>query len=161
MSALPAYDYAYARPARERGAERRRDVRPDISVVPGGAPARSADSGVSALAFAARIAVVALVVLTALSFVRITLSAQAVTTAIESRQVSAQIGEARAAGNELEVSMSILSSPTRIKTEAAALGMAAPSDIVRFDISGDIVVTDERGALSLSKSVAARAAELG
>lgn len=159
MSAMPAYDYNAER-AYEHDYRRRRDAQPDISVVPGGAR-RASQAQSSSLVTIAKIVAVALVVIALLGVARVTLSAQTVTVALETRQLSSQIETARSEGSVLEVNMSTLSNPTRIKTEATALGMAAPSSTTKFDLSGDVVVTDASGNLSLSGSMAACAALAG
>lgn len=149
MSALPAYDYA------ERAYEQRRahEEQPRISVVRGqGASGHALNPAVSA---AAKIAVVAFVLFAVIGFARVAISAATVTTSIESQQLAGQISDARTEGSDLEVTQSMLSNPTRIKAEAAALGMGAAADVENIDLSGDVVVTDEAGNLSLSGSVAA------
>ena len=90
-----------------------------------------------------------------IGFARVAISAATVTTSIESQQLAGQINDARTEGSDLEVTQSMLSNPTRIKAEAAALGIGAAADVENIDLSGDVVVTDEAGNLSLSGSVAA------
>ena len=75
--------------------------------------------------------------------------------ALETRSLQTSIETARAEGNELEVSQSVLANPSRIKAQATALGMAAPAPVQRADHAvSDIVATDGAGSLSLSESVA-------
>ena len=152
MSAQVAYDY-YAQPAYER----ERVARPDSTVVPGrrrqAAPQPSAHPAV----LIAKVVLAALVVFALLGVVRITLSSAAAMTSIESNELSNQIEAARTEGNQLEVAQSTLSNPARIKSQAEAMGMAAPTETVVLDLSGDVVVTDDAGSLSLSGSVAAAA----
>lgn len=105
----------------------------------------------------AKVVLAALVVFALLGVVRITLSSAAAMTSIESNELSNQIEAARTEGNQLEVAQSTLSNPARIKSQAEAMGMAAPTETVVLDLSGDVVVTDDAGSLSLSGSVAAAA----
>ena len=97
----------------------------------------------------------AFVLFAVIGFARVAISAATVTTSIESQQLAGQISDARTEGSDLEVTQSMLSNPTRIKAEAAALDMGAAADVENIDLSGDVVVTDEAGNLSLSGSVAA------
>ena len=153
MSALPAYDYA------DRAYEQRRahEESPRISVVRGRG-ARTAEQTLHPLVpTVAKFAVVAFVVFALVGFARVAISAATVSTSMESQQLTGQISEARTEGNDLEVTQSMLSNPTRIKAEATALGMGAAADVEKIDLSGDVVVTDEAGNLSLSGSVAAAA----
>ena len=162
MSAAPAYShyaqpdrsgfdrYAYAQPERVR--RDRRDPRTDVSVVPGSkTQTRTLPSSVI---FLAKTVAVVFVVFALLGCVRIALSSATVTTAIETRELSSQIESARSEGNKLEVAQSSLSNPTRIKDAAGVLGMYAPAYVANIDISGDVVVVDAAGNLSLSGSAA-------
>lgn len=158
----PRYD-DYAEPARPDRAYRRdrlddvesRHVRrPEIGVIPGeGRQVRSEPLPASATSLAKVIAVV-LAVVAVLGCVRISLSSATVMTALETRELSSQIETARSEGNALEVVQSSLSNPTRVKDAATLLGMSAPAYVANIDLSGDVVVTDERGNLSLSGSAA-------
>ncbi len=155
MSALPAYDYSDRAYDYDRAYERERS--PRISVVPGRGAAAPAQSLNPHVVTAAKIAAVVFLLLALVGFARVAISAATVSTSLESRELSAQIETARTEGSNLEVTQSTLSNPTRIKSEAGALGMAAASEVVKFDLSGDVVVIDEAGNLSLSGSVAAAA----
>lgn len=159
MSAAPAYSHyvqpdrmgydrhAYAQPERVR-----RDVRTDVSVVPGSkTQTRTLPSSVI---FLAKTVAVVFVVFALLGCARIALSSATVTTAIETRELNSQIESARSEGNKLEVAQSSLSNPTRIKDAAGVLGMYAPAYVANIDISGDVVVVDAAGNLSLSGSAA-------
>lgn len=162
MSAAPAYSHyvqpdrmgydrhAYAQPERVR--RDRRDVRTDVSVVPGSkTQTRTLPSSVI---FLAKTVAVVFVVFALLGCARIALSSATVTTAIETRELNSQIESARSEGNKLEVAQSSLSNPTRIKDAAGVLGMYAPAYVANIDISGDVVVVDAAGNLSLSGSAA-------
>lgn len=162
MSAAPAYSryaqpdrygydaYSYAQPDRTR--RDRRDVRTDVHVVPG----RKAETRTlsSSVIFLAKTVAVVFVVLALLGCARIALSSATVTAALETRELNSQIDTARSEGSKLEVSQSALSNPTRIKDAAGALGMYAPAHVANIDISGDVVVVDAAGSLSLSGSAA-------
>ena len=133
MSAVPAYTRAAER-VPERYPER-----PRISVVPGGKP------HVETLSPAL------------VAFARIALTPAAVNVEIESKSYDSLIDTARSEGSSLEVAQSSLSNPSRIKSEATALGMAAPESTSRIVLPEDIVATDGSGNLSLSQSLAAAA----
>ncbi len=77
--------------------------------------------------------------------------------ALEYRDIPGAIEEARTEGSTLEVEKSTLSNPGRIKAEAGNIGMKAPETTAFIDLSGDIVMCDEAGNLSLSASMAAAA----
>lgn len=134
------YDYGYDR---------------DLEVRAGGA--RNVESkalpGVAVMAIKAMAAFVVVFALVGVG--RISLSSISVAAAIEANQLSQDIYAAREAGNSLEVEQSMLSNPTRIKTEATKLGMNEPSQTHFIVLPEDVVVTDAEGNLSLSGSIAA------
>lgn len=145
--------YAYPEPAyREHGVEPQRKPRREINVVPGSSAGEKPLAPVWYVVTAAAAAV--LIFLALLGFARISLESATVTTALETRELSSQIATARSDGNVLEVQQSSLSNPTRIKDAATLLGMSAPAYVTNIDLSGDIVVVDAAGALSLSGSAA-------
>ena len=148
MSAVPAYTRAAER-VPERYPER-----PRISVVPGGKP--HVETLSPAIVALARVVAAALVVLALVAFARIALTA-AVNVEIESKSYDSLIDTARSEGSSLEVAQSSLSNPSRIKSEATALGMAAPESTSKIVLPEDIVATDGSGNLSLSQSLAAAA----
>ena len=155
MSAAPAYDLSYFQPAPVAPTRPQpvapRHPHPDVRFTanPDAAP------GTAPVVLVARIAAAVLVLLAALSLGRLALTSATVATAIENQGIETQIDTARTEGSTLEISQSKLSAPNRIKSEAKALGMAAPSSAMMIDLSGDVVVTDQQGNLSLSGSVAA------
>lgn len=164
MSAAPAYA-SYAQQAPSRYAEPafgdygRPNRAPDISVVPGrAAQTRSASDRA---VFFAKVIAFAMVAIALVCCARVALSSAAVSTALEAREISSQIDEARSSGDKLEVALSSLSNPSYVKQEAAALGMAAPDAdaVLKIDLSDDVVVTDGAGALVLSGSAAVLAQE--
>lgn len=133
----------------------RREPKRRVDVIPGGAKGRAVEES-PAHAFAMRVAkitVAVAVVFAGIGVGRVTLSAATVAEALDAREVKNQLEDARSSINQLEVMQSSLSNPTRIKTEAAALGMASATDSVVLDLSGDVVATDEAGNLSLSGSL--------
>lgn len=64
-----------------------------------------------------------------------------------------QISEAREEAHALEVKLGALSNPTRVKGEAENLGMTSASDVVKINLSKDVVVVDDNGSLSLAGSL--------
>lgn len=151
MSASPAYSY-YP----ERSYE---PASPSIHVVPGRRQAVEPSLNPSFLFLLKTIAVV-LVFIAAFAFVRITLSSLSVTAAIESRELNNLIETARAEGAQLEVRQSALASPERIRIQAASMSLINPEATMVIDLSGDIVVTDGEGNLSLSDSLKAAASAM-
>lgn len=143
--AAPAYSY---RPERARTAPR-----PDVRVVPGTRPRTASQTLPQAVIFLAKTIAVVLVVLTMLGFVRIALSSAAVSTSLAAQEVASDISAARSAGSALEVQQSTLANPTRVKTAAAALGMAAPAATETIVLDEDVVATDGEGNLSFAESV--------
>ena len=164
MSAAPAYaSYAQQAPSRYADPAFREfdhfGQSPDINVVPGrGAQTRTASD--TAVFFAKVIAVIMVIIALVCCF-RVFLSSAAVSTALEAREISSQIDDARSSGSKLEVALSSLSNPSYVKQEAAALGMFAPDPdaVLKIDLSDDVVVTDSSGALLLSGSAAVLAQE--
>ncbi|MEC4184615.1 cell division protein FtsL [Adlercreutzia sp. R21] len=134
---------------------------PSIAVVPGAGRRAQAQEGLSAAALTlAKVCAVACIALALIAVARVAITSAAATCALETREISQSIEEARAQGNELEVAQSVLSNPTRIKTQAQAMGMMAPTPAYseQLVLPRDIVATDEAGNLSLSESTAALAA---
>lgn len=147
MSAQPAYRaYPERVPAR--------DPRTRVRVVPGRAPRREPAKSTSPVRTVTLAIVVAVVAVTLVAFLRVTLAAATVTTAMQSQDLESQISDARSTGSSLEVSQSLLSSPTRVRQEAERLGMATPSSVETMTLPQDVVQTNDDGSLSLSKSVA-------
>lgn len=152
MPASPAFDYSYFQPASApMPTQAMRPAQPDVRFMAN----PDARPGTSPLVVGARIVAVVLVLMTVLCMARLALTSATVATAIENQQINNNIDTARTEGSSLEISQSKLSAPTRIKEAAADMGMAAPSRTMMIDLSGDVVVTDQAGNLSLSGSVAA------
>lgn len=150
MSAAPAYSY-YPERIPERAPRER------ISVVPGRGPRTQTPTLPSSVVFLAKAVAVVLVVVSLVAFVRIGLGAATVTTSMQSEELASKIDNARSDGAALEVSQSALSNPTRVKKEAASLGMASPESVGTIVLDKDVVVTDDNGNLSLSKSLSVAA----
>ena len=155
MSAVPAYDLY---DSNARAYERERFAESDISVVPGGGREPRAEGLSTSVVTLAKVAAVVLVVLALLGTARVALSSAAVAVALEAQQYESQIDEARVEGSKLEVTQSALSNPTHVKEQAAALGMAVPSEVTSIDLADDVVKTDAEGNLSLSESARVAAA---
>lgn len=100
---------------------------PSISVVPGaGRRAQSEGISTAALSLAKACAVICIVI-ALIAMARVAITSAAASCALETRSLQTSIETARAEGNELEVSQSVLANPSRIKAQATALGMAAPA----------------------------------
>lgn len=154
MSAVPAYTH-YP----ERSLEQ--DTRARISVVPGRGTRAQTPSLSSYTISLVKVVAVALVAVTLIAFVRIGLSAAATSASIQANELSMQIDEARSLGASLEVSQSVLSNPTEVKERAKALGMSNPETTTTINLDADVVVTDNKGALSLSESVSVASGSKG
>ncbi len=150
MSAAPAYS-RYPKRAPEQAPRAR------ISVVPGSGKRTQTSTLPSNVVFLAKAIAMVLLFVAVVAFARIGLMAAAISTSIESSQLSAQIEEVRSSSAALEVSQSVLSNPTRVREEAAELGMVEATDVSFIAMPQDVVVTDESGTLSLSQSVATAA----
>lgn len=133
---------------------------PDIAVVPGAGRAAEPVGLPQHLLTLAKLCAVAAILVAVVAVVRVGLTAAAAATALETKQIEANIDEARAQGSELEVDQSVLSNPARIRAQAQSLGMAAPTDEFSDQIilPDDVVATDAEGNLSLSESAKALAA---
>lgn len=108
---------------------------------------------------AAKLTVLAALVFAGLGFARITLDAATINEALAAKHYESQLDVARSAISDLQAEQSSLSNPTRIKSKATLLGMGSPRTISVIDISGDVVVVDDEGNLSLSKSLEALSAK--
>lgn len=129
---------------------------PSISVVPGaGRRAQDAGLSVAALSLAKACAVICIVI-ALVAMARVAITSATASCALETRSLQSSIETARAEGNDLEVSQSVLSNPSRIKAQATALGMAAPAPEFseQITLAPDVVATDGAGSLSLSESTA-------
>lgn len=154
MSAVPAYTH-YP----ERSFEQ--DTRTRISVVPGRGIRTQNPVLPSRTVFFVKVAVAALVAITLVAFVRIGLSTAATSASIQASELSMQIDEARSLGASLEVSQSVLSNPSEVKERAKKLGMSNPESTTTINLDADVVTTDSKGALSLSKSVSVASGSKG
>ncbi len=155
MSKLPAYNHGSAARKLDRGPLSA--PRPGIQVQPGGRQQeRAASTG--AVLFA-KVLIAFIVAFALIGCVRITLSSATVATAMEASQIDDQIDAAREEGSRLEVAQSSLANPTRVKRDAMANGMRSPQAASFIDITGDVVVKDDDGHLSLSGTIGAAAAQ--
>lgn len=151
MSAKPSYNYG--------SSARKLRNSPEIlaphpfEVVPGRRDRAQVATASDAVMLFAKLLIAGIVIFALIGVVRISLSSATVALAIEAKTIDSQIEDARDSGSALEVEQSSLSNPTRIKDEAQAIGMSVPNQITYMDLSGDIVVMDKQGNLSLSKSV--------
>lgn len=171
MGAAPAYDAyperavpqsprrapLYAPSPSRRGRSYR--TRADIRVTPGaGRSARSLaqeQQQRSHLLFVAKTVAVVLAIVAFMGVARVALITATVTTSMQSQALASQIDDAQSDNVALEASQSVLSSSSRIKSEAQSLGLAAPSETQSLTLSDDVVVTGDDGSISLSKSLAA------
>ena len=143
--------HAYAYPRRERVVEV--PERPRVRVVTGGSRRPSVET-VPALFFAAaHITAAVLVAITLVGFARIALNTATVTMSLSTQEVNSELATARTEAASLEVQQSTLSNPTRIRTEAAELGMATASTTETISLSPDVVVIGEDGELGLASSI--------
>ena len=134
---------------------------PSISVVPGAGRRAQTQTGLAPAALTlAKVCAVVCIVLALIAVARVAITSAAASCALETREISHNIEDARSEGSELEVAQSVLSNPTRIKTQAQAMGMMPPTPEYSEQITlpEDIVATDEAGNLSLSASTDALAA---
>lgn len=129
---------------------------PSISVVPGAGRSTQAEGISTAALSLAKACAVVCIVIALVAIARVAISSAAASCALETRSIQSSIEAARAEGNDLEVSQSVLSNPSRIKAQAAALGMAAPTAEFseQITLAPDVVATDGAGSLSLSESMA-------
>lgn len=129
-----------------------------VDVVVGGNTAKAYSPAHATALRAAKAVLVIIVAFAGIGFGRISLASATVTEALEARDVRNNLEEVRSSINDMQVEQSTLSNPARIKSEAEALGMSSPSVTHVLDLTGDLVMTEENGALSLTGSIAATAA---
>lgn len=134
---------------------------PSISVVPGAGRRTQAEEGLSAAALSvAKLCAVVCIALALIAVGRVAITSATAACALETRALQQDIESARDQGSDLEVAQSVLSKPSRIRAQAASLGMAEPTAEYSDQITlpDDVVSVDDAGRLSLSESVAAAAA---
>ncbi len=112
-----------------------------------------AEPSASAVIFG--IVAVLLVCFLAVGVINVSLSSATQASALEAQTTQEEIDQARESGKSLEVALGSLSNPTRIKEKASDMGLAASSETIRIDLSGDKVVLDESGNISLSGTLSA------
>ena len=147
MSAQPAY----SRPCYSA----QPSYTPSITVVRGKGKSQAPQALPSVLVQAAVVAVVVFVLLAAVGFCRVTLTSASASAAIQAKNLDSEIYDARTSGADLEVLQSSLSNPSRIRIQAASLGMVEPEVVTSINLAGDVVTVNEQGALSLSGSAQA------
>jgi cell division protein FtsL len=126
--------------------------RQHVQVRPGGRQQNKEEAQLASRISLVKCAMVFTCVLAVFAIIHVSLDNAAVTLSLQAQTTTSEISDARHEVNELEVQVSSLSNPTRIKTEAAELGMHAASDPTVIYLSEDIVVTDDSGNLSLAGS---------
>lgn len=137
------------------------DAGPSISVVPGAGRRAQVQEGLSAAALSlAKLCAVVCIVLAVIAVGRVAITSAAAACALETKALQQDIETARDQGSDLEVAQSVLSKPSRIRAQAASLGMAEPTADYcdQITLPDDVVSVDDAGRLSLSESVAAAAA---
>lgn len=125
--------------------------RPSIEVRPGGA--QQAAPTPSLLTTIAKAMAVFILVAAVLSFARIMLTNEAVTTMIQNDSLSSEISDARAMGTSLEMEQSVLSNPSAVKVQAKKLGMNAPASMTTLGLAPDVVAIHNGTNLSLSDTI--------
>lgn len=128
-----------------------------LSVMHGAAAEQAPQTVPVFIAKAVKVLAIVIAVVCVLGVIRISLGSATIATAMEYNEVNRAIENARTEGAALELQKSQLANPGRIKKEAIEIGMSSPRDTTFIDLSGDVVVTDADGNLSLSGSMAAAA----
>lgn len=104
----------------------------------------------------ARIFAVSIVLMAALSFVSLWMTAQTSSMLQGIQTLKADISQARAESAQLEIRQSSLTATDRIKKIARnKLGMSAPAQMSYLSISDGVLATDDEGDLSIYKSIEA------
>jgi hypothetical protein len=145
MGAAPAYQYSYPEPEPSVAPQ------PRVRVIPGGRPYSKQLSSTTLLAV--RFFAAALFVFIFLGFIRVGLHVATVETGISADREAGRVESARALGHQAESRERYLSNPGYLRTEAAKLKMAEPSNLVVIELPEDIVQTDGDGRLSLLLSL--------
>lgn len=152
--AAPAYSYRNSRASYVPGsAAPKRSGSPRVSTVAGERPQQRTTFLPSSVGFLAGAIAVALVVITAVCFVRIYLSSETVTSTMAVQKAEASIAQARSDGSALEVQSSVMTSVASVKDRAKAIGMIEPEFETAIVLSPDVVVTNADGSLSLAESI--------
>lgn len=143
-----------AAPKRASDAERRRG---EVRVVEGGRSRNQALKGLSPAAVRAFVLIcVFALVFSLVCGVRVALSAATLDALTVNQELETELDEAIETGSELEIQRSILTSSSRIKKKARALGMRAATDVTYITVDLDLgYETNADGTISLSRSLAA------
>lgn len=162
MAGAPAYQFDYAGDSRAARAYPRPNgaPNPSVRVVPGRKsivdPVLS-DAWVTGI----KIVIAILAIFLVIGFVRVGLASAAYSVASASSELSAEIADARSAGESLAVQKSLVASPSNLRHAAEEkLKMVSPSSSTTITLPVDVVATDSAGNLSLAQSVE-RLASLG
>ncbi len=133
---------------------------PDVRVIRG---RRTSDSSQVQRSIASVIKGLFIFILAALivGFIRIAFISATVSTSLTSGAISEQIEQLRASSSDLEVKQSSLTNPQAIKRKALSMGMALPGQTQVVTLPADVIVTNEKGALSLSAGLAVAAQQQG
>lgn len=141
--------------------ERAAQNEPRIRVVTGSGPQNAPATLSPSVHMLARVAIAVFVALALIGVARVYLSSATVTASVTAKELSSKIDSARAEGNQLEVAQSSLSNPARVKSEANAMGMAAPAETTVITLADDVVALDAQGNLSLSETLQGLAGAAG
>ena len=162
MAGAPAYQFDYVGDSRAARAYPRPNgaPNPSVRVVPGRKsivdPVLS-DAWVTGI----KIVIAILAIFLVIGFVRVGLASAAYSVASASSELSAEIADARSAGESLAVQKSLVASPSNLCHAAEEkLKMVSPSSSTTITLPVDVVATDSAGNLSLAQSVE-RLASLG
>ena len=96
---------------------------------------------------------VVLVVIAALSFLRVYMSSEAIVNSIKSEEIASSISEARSAGSVLEVKSSVVANSATVKEKAKQLGMEEAVAPTYITLPKDVVAVNADGSLSLAESI--------
>ena len=127
--------------------EPRRQIRPDVRVIPGSRSANPALAGLSVGAVHAfKLVLVVAFILAAICGVRVMLAAATVENLQNSKTLTSTLEAQQATSHELEIQHSMLASPARIEAKAAALGMVEPAKVTYIKVK--LPKTAEQSAAS-------------
>lgn len=151
MAGAAAHAYPYVQPRWRTETP----ARPDFRVLPGRGASVAERIGASPLFFTVlKVVVAAVLFIAAVGVCRVALTAATVETMISSDQLTSQISSARSQGSELEVKVTTLANPTRIKAYASEhLGMAVATSTSYIDLASGALATDSEGNLSLAGTI--------
>lgn len=153
MAGAPAYRYdtAVQSPVREH-------QQPPVRVVPG--HKHEIQHGLTDFhVLVVKVIVAALAVVLCIGFIQVGLASAAYSAASASSELRSEIATMRSDGQSLAVQKSLIASPSNLRTIAAdQLKMAAPAPASTITLEPDVVAFDASGNISLTESIAAVAA---